>query len=165
MPVYCIRAGENGPVKIGHSNDPVGRLSDLQIAHYETLRIIRLFHGGEAEEAALHMRFSDLHLRGEWHSFSRLMMGDVGLVEIVTSDPQQIEPPTSLTIDVTDTAAAIGARIRTLRKLSGMTQSELAIHLGIGRSSLASIELGHDLPGRNVLLRASAFFEVALVAA
>lgn len=165
MPVYLIRAGENGPVKIGYSADPVGRLAELQISHYETLRIIRLLDGGEVEEAGLHLRFSDLHLRGEWHSFSRLMMGDVGLVETVVNKSEQIEPPTSLTIDVSDTAAEIGGRIRTARRTLGLTQSELARHLGIARSTLASIELGHDLPGRNVLLRASAFFEVPLVAA
>lgn len=79
MPVYMIRAGESGPVKIGHSTDPQARLAALQTAHFERLRIIRLLVGGEAEEAALHLRFADQHLRGEWHSFSRLMLGDVGI--------------------------------------------------------------------------------------
>lgn len=82
MAVYMIRAGESGPVKIGHSTEPEMRLSQLQVCHWETLRIIRLFEGGEPEEFLLHERFIDLHIRGEWHSFSRAMMGSVGLVEI-----------------------------------------------------------------------------------
>lgn len=82
MPVYMIRAGEHGPVKIGHSHDPEIRLGQLQISHWETLRIIRLFEGGEAEENALHARFSDLYIRGEWHHFTRQMLGDVGLTAI-----------------------------------------------------------------------------------
>jgi hypothetical protein len=82
MPVYMIRAGHTGPVKIGHSNDPGGRLTEFQVAHYEKLRLIRVFEGGEAEEAMLHARFADVHIRGEWHSFSRLMLTDLGLTEI-----------------------------------------------------------------------------------
>jgi hypothetical protein len=83
MPVYMIQ-GENrfGPIKIGHSHDPEIRLGQIQISHWEALRIIRRFEGGEMEEVMLHQRFSDLYMRGEWHSFSRAMLGDVGLVEI-----------------------------------------------------------------------------------
>jgi len=88
-----IRAGENGPVKIGHSVNPIERLSNLQMGHYETLRIIRLFEGGAEEEAALHVRFADLHLKGEWHSFSRVMMGDLGLIEMpIAEDDREATP-------------------------------------------------------------------------
>lgn len=82
MSVYMIRAGETGPVKIGHSIDPEDRLGALQVSHWETLRLIRLFEGAEPEEFLLHERFIDLHIRGEWHSFSRAMLGNVGLFEI-----------------------------------------------------------------------------------
>jgi hypothetical protein len=66
-----IRAGDNGPVKIGTSNQPFERLIALQTAHYEKLRIIRLFEGGEAEEA---------------------MLGDLSLTEIPLSE----RPPTAI---------------------------------------------------------------------
>jgi len=82
MPVYMIRAGEHGPVKIGHATDVAGRLYDLQSGNHERLTVLRVFDGGAAEEARLHERFADLHLHGEWHSFSKAMLGDVGLVEL-----------------------------------------------------------------------------------
>lgn len=79
MPVYLIRAGENGPVKIGRASDPAQRLSDLQTAHWETLRLIRVWEGDAAEESALHLQFADLRIRGEWFGFSRSMLSDVSL--------------------------------------------------------------------------------------
>lgn len=83
MPVYAIQAGGDcGPVKLGHG-DAKNRLIDLQIGNHLTLRIVRIWEGGRAEEEALHTRFEDLWIRGEWYSFSRaIMVGDVGLVEI-----------------------------------------------------------------------------------
>ena len=75
MPVYMIRAGEHGPVKIGHSFDPQFRLGQLQISHWETLRIIRLFEGAEIEEAALHQKFADQ--RHSWRMAS-LLASDAG---------------------------------------------------------------------------------------
>ena len=166
MPVYMIRAGETGPVKIGHSNDPIGRLVELQVGHYEKLRIIRLFDGGEAEEATLHVRFADLHIRGEWHAFSRLMLGDVGLAEVIPITP---DLPTSIAdvstiavFDISVATASMGARLRSLRKSRGYTQESAAVRLGIARATLAKIETGDDLPGRDVILRASKLFGVPL---
>jgi hypothetical protein len=94
MPVYMIRCGEHGPVKIGYAADPAGRMADLQVAHWERLRLLRTFDGAAAEEATLHARFADLRIgRGEWFSFSRLMLADVGLAETATAAP---EPPATL---------------------------------------------------------------------
>lgn len=84
MAVYLIRAGESGPVKIGKADEPKTRVIDLQCAHYEKLHLLRVWEGGEAEEKALHLRFADLRIRGEWFGFSRLMLGDVGLREIAS---------------------------------------------------------------------------------
>jgi DNA-binding XRE family transcriptional regulator len=155
-----IRAGESGPVKIGHSNNPAGRLIDIQIAHYEKIWLLRLFEGGEAEEAMLHMRFADLHIRGEWHSFSRLMLGDVGLVEILPEAAP--DKPASL-INTEHETARIGGDFRAARKAMGLTQQQAADGLGVARSTLASIEIGHGLPGRDLLLCASKFFNVPLL--
>lgn len=160
MTVYMIRCGENGPVKIGHSSDPVFRLGQLQISHWETLHILRLFEGGLSEELALHERFADQYIRGEWHHFSRAMLGDVGLKETYILEPTLPPAPASITLERTSTATEIGANIRALRWSRGLTQQELADALAMARSSLASIEAGHDLPGRDALLRISKFFGV-----
>lgn len=81
MPVYLIRAGETGPVKIGHGKDVLRRLANLQIGSSEKLTLLRVLVGGADEEAALHHRFRHLHARGEWFSFTPDMLGDLGLVD------------------------------------------------------------------------------------
>lgn len=98
MAVYLIQAGGLPIVKIGKANCPVTRLAQHQTGHWETLKIIRLWVGDHAEESMLHRRFSDLHIRGEWFSFSKAMLGDVGLVEITDLNP----PPEPVVASVAD---------------------------------------------------------------
>lgn len=100
MPVYMIRAGDSGPVKIGFARDPIQRLDDLQVAHYEALTLLRIWEGGFAEEALLHARFADLAIRGEWFAFSRAMLADVGLVRVrIRVPPPTTDPQPRLTDD------------------------------------------------------------------
>lgn len=99
MAVYLIRAGECGPVKIGYAEDVQSRLNNMQTGNHETLTVLRIFEGGQEEESRLHARFIDLRIRGEWFSFSRVMMGDLGLTEIVQKAP---EPRPVLTVDSPD---------------------------------------------------------------
>lgn len=66
--VYFIRAGKDGPIKIGIARDPASRLATLQTGHHDTLEIVALTDGGSAQEAAYHAHFSDFRLRGEWFS-------------------------------------------------------------------------------------------------
>ena len=82
MPVYAIRAGENGPVKFGHAKAPLARLTAFQTPHYEILRLVRLWEGAFREEQKLHLLFADLRIMGEWFSWSQRVMGDVGLTVI-----------------------------------------------------------------------------------
>jgi hypothetical protein len=83
MPVYMIQAGgEHGPVKIGVTDDVEKRLIGMQTGNHLRLAVMRLFEGGPVEERALHQRFDDLRLNGEWFSFSKAMLGDLGLVEV-----------------------------------------------------------------------------------
>jgi DNA-binding XRE family transcriptional regulator len=163
MAVYMIRAGESGPVKIGHSYDPEIRLGQLQISHWEKLRIIRLFEGGEVEERYLHDRFSDLYIRGEWHSFSRAMLGDVGLVEICP-EPIPIISITPIVIgDTGPSATEIGIQLAALRRSRRLTQAELASEVRVSRVAIAMIETGKDMPGRELLWRLDKFFGVAVI--
>lgn len=74
MPVYLIRAGETGPVKIGKADDPAVRMRELQCAHYEALALIKVWPGDLAEEAALHQAFSEFRARGEWFRFTPAML-------------------------------------------------------------------------------------------
>ena len=164
MPVYMIRAGEHGPVKIGFSDDVAGRLTKMQADNHERLTVLRIFEGCALDEASLHERFSDNWLHGEWHGFTAAMLGDVGLVEIVDSAPASVPvrllpPPVPQSPDV---GPMIAYHLCRLRRERGMTQAAVAVQTGIKRSSLAAIEAGHDQPGRDALLRLAAFFGVTV---
>lgn len=82
MPVYMIRAGRHGPVKIGHSKDVKKRFVELQVSNHERLVVLRQLEGGKAEEALLHERFSDHVQRGKWYEFDLAMLDDVGLRDV-----------------------------------------------------------------------------------
>ena len=69
---YIIRAGKDGPVKIGIAGDVMGRLAGLQIAQPEKLKIIRLIRGNG--ESALHHHFAKNRIRGEWFRFDPSML-------------------------------------------------------------------------------------------
>lgn len=72
MAVYIIRAGYSGPVKIGKADCVPDRVRDLQTAHYEELRIIRVIHADA--ERQFHRHFSHLRIRGEWFHFDDEML-------------------------------------------------------------------------------------------
>lgn len=74
MPIYIIRAGDNGPVKIGKADDVELRRADLQTGHHETLHIIRVIDTADHTEAALHRRFAQHRIRGEWFHFDPEML-------------------------------------------------------------------------------------------
>lgn len=137
MTVYMIRAGESGPVKLGCADDPYHRLGELQVAHYERLRIIRLWAGSYVEEALLHVRFSDLHIRGEWFAFSKAMLGEVGLelLEVVDRDAPELPPPLAAVV-----AMPLGPRIALARKAARLTQRQVADAMGVAPSAVAQWE-------------------------
>jgi hypothetical protein len=62
--VYFIRSGTDGPIKIGKASDVMRRLSGLQSAHAEELRLLATTRAVTEDE--LHQRFAHLRMRGEW---------------------------------------------------------------------------------------------------
>lgn len=72
--VYFIRAGHDGPVKIGMAVNVSSRVATLQAAATEKLKVIRILPGGRRVEAWLHTQFHHLALRGEWFCFDPTMM-------------------------------------------------------------------------------------------
>lgn len=63
--VYFIRAGD-GPIKIGIACDLDRRLREIQIHHFDELRVVATVGGGMKLERELHKRFAAHHIRGEW---------------------------------------------------------------------------------------------------
>ncbi len=67
LSVYFIQAVGGGPIKIGLTDDPTGRLLSLSTAHPEPLRFLALIPEADSQrERELHKRFAHLRLRGEW---------------------------------------------------------------------------------------------------
>jgi hypothetical protein len=89
MPVYVVRAGEDGPIKIGHSIYPHARIRDIQISHWEILKLLALFEGSPYTERDLHQHFASRHIRGEWFAFSVFAdLRALGLPELPIIEPE-----------------------------------------------------------------------------
>jgi len=64
--VYFIQRGADGPVKIGYSKNPKGRLSSLQVGFPEPLTLLGVIPGGKPMEEELHRQFGRARIKGEW---------------------------------------------------------------------------------------------------
>src|SRR5574343_102732 len=80
--VYVIATNPNGPVKIGHSNDPHRRRDQLQTGHAESLQV---FHSEPFEndraplfEKIIHKTINHKRKKGEWFD----MTVDAAVAEI-----------------------------------------------------------------------------------
>lgn len=89
MPVYLIRAGMAGDVKIGVSENPLARLRGIQTSHPQKLSLMRVLDGGAPEERALHRRFAPQRKAGEWFSYTEDMRGDLGLSDLPIPFPKR----------------------------------------------------------------------------
>lgn len=76
---YFIRAGADGPVKIGLASDPEKRLSALQTGNHETLRIVRLVPGNA--EKPFHRFYKHLRIHREWFRYDESMLTDIVAVD------------------------------------------------------------------------------------
>jgi len=68
--IYFIQSGENGPVKIGQSEDPIARLEQLQTGNPEELKLLWVYEGDEYTEHEIHEMFKKDRVRGEWFKFT-----------------------------------------------------------------------------------------------
>lgn len=72
--VYFISSGST-PIKIGISNNPNTRLSELQTAHYQRLHLLYTIECHDRAQAyelesAFHRWYGDLHVRNEWYNLT-----------------------------------------------------------------------------------------------
>ena len=84
MSVYFVTAREVNAVKIGNSNDPFARLGEIQWGCPCDLKLEAVFDGGQEEEFALHRRFAEQRIRGEWFRINdiiELMMSQAATPE------------------------------------------------------------------------------------
>lgn len=83
MTVYIIRAGDNGPVKIGWSAGPAeGRMATLQAGSAERFKLLREMPGTRRAEAAMHLKFAAHRIDREWfHFHPDMLTATVNVVE------------------------------------------------------------------------------------
>lgn len=74
MPVYFIRSGDTGPVKIGWADDVEKRRKQLQTSHPYPLYVLRIVACARGAERWLQKRYEAVQLLGEWFVFSDDML-------------------------------------------------------------------------------------------
>lgn len=68
--VYFARCAALGVLKIGWSQDPAHRLEQLRCGIPHPLEMITARAGSKADEKALHHRYRDLRVSGEWFRYA-----------------------------------------------------------------------------------------------
>ncbi len=74
MPVYFVRAGNDGPVKIGWSTSISSRIRALQTAHYLEIIPLREIDCDIRGERIFHNYFYNKRIRGEWFEYDEIML-------------------------------------------------------------------------------------------
>ncbi|WP_327594735.1 GIY-YIG nuclease family protein [Streptomyces chartreusis] len=85
--VYVVGSPQWRPVKIG-TGDPARRLSQLQVGTPFPLNLLWSCPGDRALEKALHARFAEYRVRGEWFEFP----ADQDPVKAVVSAVAELRP-------------------------------------------------------------------------
>ena len=65
--IYFVQAGDDGPIKIGTSNNPESRIDSLQTANPNKLKILHIGPGKRTREKAIQRHFHHLSISGEWY--------------------------------------------------------------------------------------------------
>jgi hypothetical protein len=82
--IYFVRSGKL--IKIGFTTDLEGRVSRLQTGSPYDLQLLGTIEGTQREEQALHRRFTNLNVRGEW------FRGHASLLEYIRKATHAPEP-------------------------------------------------------------------------
>ena len=75
--LYFIRAGKDGPIKIGRSVSPRSRLAQLQTASPHQLHLIGVLRGAGAQECEWHGRYAFFRMAGEWYEAIPELVGHI----------------------------------------------------------------------------------------
>lgn len=135
MAVYFIRAGDNGPVKIGTSEDADRRLRNLQMSHWSELRLIRQIPGSFIEERWLHWYFAINHLRSEWFVYCPQMLT---IVPTVNDGNIEAHP------------------LAKYRSSRGWSIDDCAAAFGVSSSAICRYESRERFPGARTMMRIAA---------
>jgi len=102
--VYFIQCGNDGPIKIGKSIDPVRRLQILALSAPSKLRLLATIPGSRDEESRLHRQFAEDRLYGEWFHPSPALLALIASFQDSWNSLCRFEPRL---LDLLKTAEAI----------------------------------------------------------
>lgn len=143
--IYFIWDSGTNAIKIGVSNFPVARLGELQIGNPNVLFLLRVAEGDEATESALHKRFADDLIMGEWFRPSQ------GLMRFIreASAPSPVVEAESRSARGLVAVNWLIERFREAREWPSQSLLSLASEAGISRNALYSPEVA-ALPIRKI---------------
>lgn len=146
--IYFARAGDDGPIKIGKSKNPIGRLAGLRTASAASVQLMAVMAGDEDEEEHIHKRFAADRLRGEWFRPSVELLSFISELEPcdcvrrkTVSEKRPPPPPVT------------PAELVAWRKSRGWTQRRASEWMSVSLKTYQNWEQGHRSMRHPVLVR------------
>lgn len=142
--VYFIRCEASGLIKIGYSTDLQGRVASLLHANPRGVALMASAPGGAVAEAAVHKKFRELRVRGEWFRTSPALLSFIEQVKRngalgLTPDTSSVDVALIQTAhdESAEFRASLAAALRSrLMPFSHVTQKALAQGIGATRHSV-----------------------------
>lgn len=135
--VYAIECA--GRVKIGYSEDPRLRFVKIRADAPFPCAMLGYWSGGRIDESAIHQRFSDIRVHGEWFAKTAAL---TAFIEAERTDlPDVAHQPSEPSPEASD-IPAFAAHM----KSTGVTDAELAAKVGCGRSMITKVRAGAATP-------------------
>ena len=127
--IYFATAREASAVKIGYSGDPHIRMTEVQVGCPFKVKLEAVLPGTLADERALHGRFSDARLNGEWFRITPFIEA------IIAANP----PPAPPVVEEPD------APFSKLAEEFRVTRAALAERLGLTIPEFSAYEGGRSI--------------------
>lgn len=131
MAIYFVQCGAGGPIKIGFSDNPTVRVPQIQVNHWQELTLLGVQDGTDADERALHARFSYVWIRGEWH------WPAPELLDHITKYTVPPTPKWSPTVERSERPPPVGGSLRELFRAKGVRQRDMAKALGVSEPTMS----------------------------
>lgn len=130
--IYFISDAATGHVKIGFSEDPWRRLSQIQSHCPGALTLRAIVEGDEAAEAELHARFAEYSVRGEWFRAA-------GAVADHIMTLPKAQPPARY--------------VKTTSFWNGLNGSQVARLVGVHKSFISEVRTGKRRPSPELAIK------------
>lgn len=144
--VYFVRAGADGPVKIGLSRDVAKRLTKMQTDTPAKLVLLGVVAGEGEAERALHAELAAYRLNGEWFAPSEEVLA-VCHREITARSVPSAVPVKRWHVRPTDSV------LRAWRRSNALSMQTVAARVGLTQASLSRLERGKQNPSVRTALK------------